>query len=140
MWYANLFSVFMWIWSSGEQMSKGFCLFEDKVRFHFSVWTSTTFHHDSHVTSKVRQKTVKINATLQKSNNVISWHNIKESNIWFLSLFFIFELQSFTDRDYLIAGEYPLPGSSIDLCRLLVDYESAIVVFVNGLSEIPSVS
>nr|XP_022308196.1 receptor-type tyrosine-protein phosphatase C-like [Crassostrea virginica] len=47
-------------------------------------------------------------------------------------------LSSFTDRDYLIAGEYPLPGSSIDLCRLLVDYESAIVVFVNGLSEIQS--
>lgn len=57
------------------------------VSMHFSVWTSTTFNHDSHVTSIVRHNTVKINATLQKSNNVISWQNIKELNIWFLSLF-----------------------------------------------------
>ncbi|XP_061194789.1 receptor-type tyrosine-protein phosphatase epsilon-like [Saccostrea echinata] len=49
-------------------------------------------------------------------------------------------LSTFTDRDMLIAGQYPLSGNSVDLIRLLLDHESSIVVFVNRLSDVPSSS
>ncbi|XP_056008312.1 receptor-type tyrosine-protein phosphatase epsilon-like [Ostrea edulis] len=49
-------------------------------------------------------------------------------------------LSTFMDRDMLIAAQYPLPGNSIDLFRLLLDHESDIVVFVNRLVDIPSSS
>jgi hypothetical protein len=44
------------------------------------------------------------------------------------------------DTDMLIAAQYPLPGNSIDMFRLFLDHESDIVVFVNRLVDIPSVS
>ncbi|XP_061179773.1 receptor-type tyrosine-protein phosphatase epsilon-like isoform X3 [Saccostrea echinata] len=49
-------------------------------------------------------------------------------------------LSTFTDRNMLIAGQYPLSGNSVDLIRLLLDHESSIVVFVNRLSDVPSSS
>ncbi|XP_062566495.1 receptor-type tyrosine-protein phosphatase epsilon-like isoform X4 [Saccostrea cucullata] len=47
-------------------------------------------------------------------------------------------LSTFTDKDVLIAGQYPLSGNSIDLVRLLLDHESSILVYVNRLSDVPS--
>lgn len=52
----------------------------------------------------------------------------------------LFVLQTFTDKDLLIAGQYPLSGNSVDLFRLLYDNDSNIVVVTNKLSDIPSVS
>nr|XP_034310737.1 receptor-type tyrosine-protein phosphatase alpha [Crassostrea gigas] len=49
-------------------------------------------------------------------------------------------LSTFTDKDVLIAGQYPLSGNSVDLFRLLYDNESNIVVVTNKLSDIPSCS
>lgn len=49
-------------------------------------------------------------------------------------------LSTFTDKDMLIAGQYPLSGNSVDLFRLLYDNDSNIVVVTNKLSDIPSCS
>lgn len=49
-------------------------------------------------------------------------------------------LSTFTDKDVLIAGQYPLSGNSVDLFRLLYDNDSNIVVVTNKLSDIPSCS
>lgn len=49
-------------------------------------------------------------------------------------------LSTFTDKDMLIVGQYPLSGNSVDLFRLLFDHDSNIVVMTNKLSDIPSSS
>ena len=48
--------------------------------------------------------------------------------------------QSFTTKDCIISAQYPVPSASVDLIRLLVDHECSILVSMNPLSSIPSVT
>nr|XP_022311501.1 uncharacterized protein LOC111116789 isoform X2 [Crassostrea virginica] len=47
-------------------------------------------------------------------------------------------VSSFTTKDCIISAQYPVPGASVDLIRLLVDHECSILVSMNPLSSIPS--
>ena len=43
-------------------------------------------------------------------------------------------------RDCIIAAQYPVPGASVDLIRLLVDNYCSTLVSIHPLSDIPSVT
>ncbi|XP_062600600.1 receptor-type tyrosine-protein phosphatase C-like [Saccostrea cucullata] len=47
-------------------------------------------------------------------------------------------LETFYEKDMLIAAPYPKTSHPVDLIRLLVDQESSSVVFINQLTDIPS--
>ncbi|XP_065939425.1 receptor-type tyrosine-protein phosphatase epsilon [Magallana gigas] len=47
-------------------------------------------------------------------------------------------VSTFTMKDCMIAGQYPVQGAAVDLIRLLIDQECSFVVSINPLSEIPS--
>nr|XP_022306194.1 neurogenic locus notch homolog protein 1-like isoform X2 [Crassostrea virginica] len=47
-------------------------------------------------------------------------------------------VSSFTTKDCIISAQYPVPGTSVDLIRLLVDHDCSILVSINPLSGIPS--
>ncbi|XP_065939417.1 receptor-type tyrosine-protein phosphatase epsilon isoform X2 [Magallana gigas] len=47
-------------------------------------------------------------------------------------------ISTFTMKDCMIAGQYPVQGAAIDLIRLLIDQECSFMVSINPLSEIPS--
>eukprot|EP00105_Crassostrea_gigas_P011525 XP_011427228.1 PREDICTED: receptor-type tyrosine-protein phosphatase mu [Crassostrea gigas] len=47
-------------------------------------------------------------------------------------------ISTFTMKDCMIAGQYPVQGAAVDLIRLLIDQECSFLVSINPLSEIPS--
>lgn len=48
-------------------------------------------------------------------------------------------IQSFTQAEEFISAQYPVPGASIDLIRLLVDQKSPILISLNPLSDVKEV-
>eukprot|EP00105_Crassostrea_gigas_P041534 XP_019925682.1 PREDICTED: receptor-type tyrosine-protein phosphatase epsilon isoform X2 [Crassostrea gigas] len=46
-------------------------------------------------------------------------------------------ISTFTTKDCIIAGQYPVQGAGIDLIRLLVDQDCSSLVLTHPLSEIP---
>ncbi|XP_065938256.1 receptor-type tyrosine-protein phosphatase alpha-like isoform X2 [Magallana gigas] len=46
-------------------------------------------------------------------------------------------ISTFTTKDCIIAGQYPVQGAGIDLIRLLVDQECSSLILTHPLSEIP---
>nr|XP_034322333.1 receptor-type tyrosine-protein phosphatase alpha-like [Crassostrea gigas] len=46
-------------------------------------------------------------------------------------------ISSFTTKDCIIAGQYPVQGAGVDLIRLLVDQDCSSLVLTHPLSEIP---
>lgn len=47
-------------------------------------------------------------------------------------------VSTFTMRDCIITGQYPVPGAAVDLIRLLVDQECSTLISTSPLSEVPS--
>ncbi|XP_065938891.1 receptor-type tyrosine-protein phosphatase C [Magallana gigas] len=47
-------------------------------------------------------------------------------------------VSTFTMRDCVITGQYPVPGAAVDLIRLLVDQECSTLISTSPLSEVPS--
>ena len=76
--------------------------------------------------------------------NVYLFHSLevfKKEIMTFSDLSYIVHiLKAVNMRDCIIAAQYPVPGASVDLIRLLVDNYCSTLVSIHPLSDIPSVT
>ncbi|XP_056003196.1 receptor-type tyrosine-protein phosphatase epsilon-like isoform X2 [Ostrea edulis] len=61
--------------------------------------------------------------------------NVKGRELYYNAVY----VSSFTQAEEFISAQYPVPGASIDLIRLLVDQKSPILISLNPLSDVKEI-